>query len=667
MNLESFQALITTLPTGKSTPKAIYIHRSAIEGTALCAFLDRILAALKQTTLPWNVAKLFKSEFQFSLLCYPNFEVQAYPELNRSLFVDLEKKHHKINDYQDIDNPPILHRKELMVLESHPLYDEFSIITQEGEQAGLYENARTIGFKLGWEAKLLKYGYTLVDGRLFRDSAVVTSNKKIDRHKTAIVRRGLSAPFKLLQKKGYLDGGHTVFDYGCGLGDDLAELQSNGISASGWDPNFRPDDDIDSADIVNLGFVLNVIEDFEERIGAIQRAFELAEKFLIVSCMLMSEARLAQYTPYKDGVLTSRNTFQKYYFQSELQLFIEESLEQRAISAGPGIFMVFKDKLEEQRYLSARFKRKTSWLPKTQLVSRGAKTAYLLEEYHDLVERFWEKVIELGRLPVDTELDEGDRVAEYFGSPKKLFNLIIDDEKQKELTNSQNRRRDDYLTDFAMECFDKRSPYQYMPDDKKRDIKALFVNISEARDLAKNALFRIADTDRLIEAAGEACRNLPAYIYNKEHSLLLQSKYVNDLPLMLRIYVGVAAYYYGEWESADVVKIHLTSNKVSFMVYDNFDGLAIPALVERVKVKLSEQDIDYFDYINEAKRPPLTNKNELMAETEENFEHQRRLDLKLLHHNVVPGTGEQHIARAEFIMKMSKLGKRIKGYRLFNV
>ena len=64
--------------------------------------------------------------------------------------------------------------------------------------------------------------------------------------------------------------------------------------------------------------------------------------------MLTSESKLSQMTPYKDGVITSRNTFQKYYFQSELQLFIEDSLEKPAISAGPGIFIIFKDVLNDR-------------------------------------------------------------------------------------------------------------------------------------------------------------------------------------------------------------------------------------------------------------------------------------------------------------------------------
>ena len=43
------------------------------------------------------------------------------------------------------------------------------------------------------------------------------------------------------------------------------------------------------------------------------------------------------------------------------------------------------------------------------------------------------------------------------------------------------------------------------------------------------------------------------------------------------------------------------------MIYDNWDK-DVPLLKERIKIKLREQDIDYFDYIDEYKPQPLYNK-----------------------------------------------------------
>ncbi|MEZ9856578.1 hypothetical protein AB4347_21495, partial [Vibrio breoganii] len=135
-------------------------------------------------------------------------------------------------------------------------YGHFVSLTQEGENAGLFENSRLIGFKRSWENLIARNGYELVDGRLFRCSSVTTQEETgIDRYRTAIVRHELSAPMKTLVKHGYLKGEHSIFDYGCGRGDDLRELEAHGLDALGWDPNFQPDNDKSSSDIVNIGFV----------------------------------------------------------------------------------------------------------------------------------------------------------------------------------------------------------------------------------------------------------------------------------------------------------------------------------------------------------------------------------------------------------------------------
>jgi len=667
MNHEQYQRLIEDLPCGKSTPQAIYVHKSALIDNQLTIFINRIQNALKQEDYDWNIAKFWKSDFKLSLLNYPDFEEESYPELVCSLFVDLDKKHHRMNDYSKSDNPPVLHRKELMVTKAYPFFDEFTLITQEGEQAGLYENTRSIGFKLGWESTINNAGYELVDGRIFRASALIgNDDKKIDRHKTAIVRHGLSTPMKILFNKGYLDGEYSIFDYGCGLGDDLSELQANGIDASGWDPNFKPEAELYNADIVNLGFVLNVIEDVAERIDALHNAFELTDKILIVSCMLASESKLAQMTQYKDGVITSRNTFQKYYFQSELQLFIEDTLEKSAISVGPGIFIIFKDELEEQSYLSAKLRRRNQWTTLNKVPSKSDRTLLLLEQHSQLVETFWNTVLEYGRIPGSDEFSNTDEVIEFFGSTKKLFNLLMNIERKEQFERAKLARREDYLVYFALGLFSKRQAYRSMPETKRRDIKALFTSANSGREEAKELLFEISNYKLLQQEIAKAAIYIPS-IHNVGHSLLIQSAYINELPLILRVYVGAAAVMYGDWNEVDVIKIHVTSGKITFMVYDDFLNKSIPRIAERVKVKLAEQDIDYFDYVNEAKRPPLLNKHELMAENSEKYKDQRRLDLKLIEIGVVESQGEQHLPINIFLNNLTLKQKRIQGFRLYSL
>ena len=52
------------------------------------------------------------------------------------------------------------------------------------------------------------------------------------------------------------------------------------------------------ADLVNLGFVVNVIEDIEERIEALEVAYSLAKKLLVMFFLLMrQEKNLLIFSP----------------------------------------------------------------------------------------------------------------------------------------------------------------------------------------------------------------------------------------------------------------------------------------------------------------------------------------------------------------------------------
>ncbi len=53
-----------------------------------------------------------------------------------------------------------------------------------------------------------------------------------------------------------------------------------------------------------------------------------------------------------------------------------------------------------------------------------------------------------------------------------------------------------------------------------------------------------------------------------------------------------------------MVKIHVGSGKLSLMRCDDFAGRALPRMVDRVKIKLREQDIDWFAYGDGTAYPP---------------------------------------------------------------
>jgi len=672
MDFQSFKKLIKQINIGKQLPDAVYLHKDAMSELPpeLRKFIPAVAQALNLPESQWNIIKLFKKEFRLSLLNYPNFYIDSYPTLEQSLNVDLSKLRHKVTCYRSSENPPILHRKETMILPDSGYFEFFTTLTEEGEKAGLYENARTIGFKKSWLNLIQKKGYQLVEGRLLKStidiSGTIGQELGIDRYKTAIVRHELSSPMKTLAKKGYLDGCFSIFDYGCGRGDDLRELEAHGLDALGWDPVFSPDNDKVVSDIVNLGFVLNVIEDQDERLEVLLSAWDLAKKLLVVSAMLAYNSYIAQFQPYKDGVITSRNTFQKYYVQSELKGYLERSLQEDAIAVGPGIFYIFKDKLEEQRYLQSKYQRHHTWqhLTSPQPIESKNRAKLIISQNSSLFDDFWNMCLELGRVPANDEFSRSEEVRILIGSHKKVFWLLQEMFDTREFANAQKSRKEDLLVYISMGLFDKRKPYRQQPEKLKRDIKALLNDYFTAVNLAKELLFAIADTVLIGEQCVKAHHKLPASILNAGHSLIFHKNYIEKLPLLLRVYVGAALQMYGEIDDTiDLVKIHINSGKLTLTHYDNFDK-SVPYLVERIKIKMADQDIDFFNYIDEARRPPLLNKHLLLEKHSEQYEKQKSFDVRLSKLLSTTATNEVILHRQVYEERLLKAGKVVTGFRL---
>lgn len=119
------------------------------------------------------------------------------------------------------------------------------------------------------------------------DADSLPEGRRIDRSLTALSRSELSRPVKLAINDGFIAAESSVFDFGCGRGDDIRFLTEMGIQADGWDPHYRSSSLQREADIVNLGYILNVIEDGEERLDVVSRAWNLARKLLIVAAQVV--------------------------------------------------------------------------------------------------------------------------------------------------------------------------------------------------------------------------------------------------------------------------------------------------------------------------------------------------------------------------------------------
>ena len=417
------------------------------------------------------------------------------------------------------------------------------------------------------------------------------------RHRTAIRRPELSLPIKSALRDGLLAPGCSVFDYGCGRGEDVRLLSDLGFRCGGWDPAFYPDATRDESDVVNLGYVINVIESQEERDATLRAAWALCRRALIVSAQILVAGRGSSQVEFGDGVLTKRNTFQRYYRQDELKAYLEEIIGREAVPAAPGVYYVFRDESAAQEFLSRRYRRRVAVPP-------GALVKTRFEAHRELLVPLMEKAAELGRLPEPDECPTSLELIEQFGSLKRAFAVVRKAAGEAEWEVSAKRVSEDLLVYLALGRFQTRPPISVLPLGLQRDIKAFFGSYKNACDLADRLLFRAGDE----AAVDEACRCskvgkiLPEAIY-------VHASAVEHLDPLLRVYEGCGRAYLGEVEGANLVKIHRRSGKLSYLVYSDFETNAHPALKRSVKLSLRTRELECLDY-SSSENPPVLHRKE---------------------------------------------------------
>ena len=154
---------------GKLTPTAVYVHQSALNDLpALLRVYEGCARALTGTVEGANVIKLFRDEPKVSYLVYPDFDKDPHPALHEAVLCDLGEQEVRARDYRDFRNPPILHRKEMLVSTQYPGYAKFARLTRAEEKAGLYSHTSTIGTKLGWETALSEEGVAVSGHKVVR-------------------------------------------------------------------------------------------------------------------------------------------------------------------------------------------------------------------------------------------------------------------------------------------------------------------------------------------------------------------------------------------------------------------------------------------------------------------------------------------------------------------
>ena len=104
----------------------------------------------------WNVVKI-TNDGCISFLRYKRLLTAAFPELECSCKVPRNLPPGRVIRYGR-ENPPILHRKELLLPEDHPGAEKARVWTSRCEKANLFRDTRRIGRRRVWQAMLKEAG-----------------------------------------------------------------------------------------------------------------------------------------------------------------------------------------------------------------------------------------------------------------------------------------------------------------------------------------------------------------------------------------------------------------------------------------------------------------------------------------------------------------------------
>ncbi|MCO6008279.1 DNA phosphorothioation-associated putative methyltransferase [Actinoallomurus purpureus] len=465
-----------------------------------------------------------------------------------------------------------------------------------------------------------------------------------DRRLTAIGRTTLSVAARQAVVDGEVNMATSVLDYGSGRGDDVRGLREMQFHAHGWDPFYAADGAPQPADVVLLTYVLNVIEDPEERREALKHAWGLAEHLLAVTTRLTWDRSKVRGLQYEDGVLTNRRTFQHLFSPAELRSYVEEATGVRCVSAAPGIVYAFKNDDARLRYLARKIVPHADWLASDDTGSAIASVVDYTERRGRLP-RLEEMPTEMPKLLVHLQPNELQRIVKKSADPEKIEAGI------RASTLSA-------LLFLTVELFNGRGPYSSLPMSLQLDVRAFFSSYKEACMRADRLLLKLRD-DTYVRGAMQASKVgklTPTALY-------VHRRAINQTPTVLRLYEHCASIAAGRPASWTVAKLRHQGRAVSWLEYPEFDTDPHPKLHSSYMVDLTTLKASFKSYEVSANRPLLHRKHEFLAADDPDVPKYRRLTQSetragLYRNPQLIGTEDGWEA------ELARCGRELRGHRL---
>jgi DNA phosphorothioation-associated putative methyltransferase len=306
-------------------------------------------------------------------------------------------------------------------------------------------------------------------------------------------------------------------------------------------------------------------------VETLKAAWSFAQRAMCVAVMSLGKASTAGHRPYRDGFLTTRGTFQRYFDQQELRDLVQSTTGEAPLSLAPGIVAVFRDKDLEQEVLLRRRSRAlfAGALPRPPLRERRPLEPHV-RKAREIIERVALRdriattlqtlratAISLGRLPEPEEIPTEEMEAL---AAQRVTALRGIDTLRKELVGDEDferaaeTRRQDLLVHIALSQVPGAPKYKTLPRSIQADIKAFFRSHAAGLEEGRRLLFAAGDRVS-VQADAEAAAAAGLGGLRAGKSFRFKSDVLPRLPSRLRVMVGCAEVLQGGVDAADFVDI----------------------------------------------------------------------------------------------------------------
>jgi DNA phosphorothioation-associated putative methyltransferase len=156
---------------GKRVGDAIYLHETLLAQQP-AAVQDLAAAAAQLADFDdgaFNVVRISTRRLKVAFLSYPDFFTDPFPALRASWLVRLPTAQTGHSDFSTRDNPPILHRKELLLPPAHPDRPRFARLTAALDDCQAFDFApHLIGRRTYWNEMLASIGLRIDGDEIIR-------------------------------------------------------------------------------------------------------------------------------------------------------------------------------------------------------------------------------------------------------------------------------------------------------------------------------------------------------------------------------------------------------------------------------------------------------------------------------------------------------------------